>query len=152
MKVTHTENTDGSLDISIKLTTEDIMCLSNNLPGVDGIVDWCGGGPLWEKIKNCADRMDKDGRSILETDPAVTSIPGNLKDRLALIAAHPNYKNRAADDPDSVRTVKENILWRNEQIKNGIGWALHDRGRVSGKRKAQIIKEAETTGILPPRK
>lgn len=100
MNITHIENQDGSIDITISLSSSDVMQLKHDLPGVQGIVDWFAKGPSFEKVSRSGERMDNAYRDVLDNDPAVTSIPADRTARLELIAARADYKDREARDQE----------------------------------------------------
>ena len=94
MDVTHSENPDGSLDITISLNADDVLCLKHDLEGIAGIVAWYTAGPSAEKVFKCGERMDKQWRDIMDNDPAVENVPADRGSRLKLIQARPDYQDR----------------------------------------------------------
>lgn len=108
MKTTHVENADGSITITIKLDSDDVLALKHNLPGVQGIVDWFAKGPSSEKTALCRKRMIKENRESLLMQLAnegkadrIKVCMSNEKELCKEIAKMASYKNREARDKES---------------------------------------------------
>ena len=83
------------MDISKRtLTTTEELVLKNNLLDVQGWVD----GAIDGKVNNCKKRMIADWMPKLYADESVTQIPTDDDEKIALIVARDDYKNRAEQE------------------------------------------------------
>lgn len=98
MEVTHIENGDTSVTITIELDITDVKCLKHDLPGVQGIVDWYGAGPSFFKIGKCKERMMNQESVKLRAKGV--DIPADDTDLINLILADVDYKDREARDAE----------------------------------------------------
>lgn len=80
----------------IEVSDLDVMILKNDLLDVE---QWARDAVMG-KIANCKKRMDAIWRPVLDADPEVKSIPASLEDRIALIVARSDYKDRAQRDEE----------------------------------------------------
>ena len=101
MNIDHTKNPDGSLQVVLDITADEMACLLDTLEGVDGIIKWFSEGPSQNKIGKCAERMDREWRDRLDADPAVATVPADRAARIALIQARDDYKDRAARETEA---------------------------------------------------
>jgi len=89
---------DKRLKITLTFTEEEVNCLLNDLPGVEGIVDWFSQGPSQNKIAECKKRLLKEWIPKLR-DHSV-NIPANDSELLPMIFSHKLYKDRLGRKED----------------------------------------------------
>jgi len=76
--------------ITINLSDADVMVLGHDLIDIDDWVQQAVAG----KIASCAKRLAVEARQVLESDPAVESMPAKRAALVAAYIARPDYKNR----------------------------------------------------------
>jgi len=86
------------LEITLTFTAEEVNCLLNDLPGIEGIVDWFSKGPSQNKIAECKKRLLKEWIPKLRDDSI--DIPANDSDLLPAIFSHRLYKDRESRKED----------------------------------------------------
>ena len=96
MQVTNKKNADGSIDITISLDANEVICLKHDLPGDQGIFDWFSKGPSKEKCFKCKERMLNEWIPKLRAKG--TAIPSDDTTLINSIIADVDYKDRAARD------------------------------------------------------
>jgi len=94
MIVTHKENGDGSLEISLAFDAIDVKVLKHDLPGVKGIVEWYSKGPSIEKCYKCKERMIREEGERLRAKGV--SLPADDVELINLIVSDADYKDREA--------------------------------------------------------
>lgn len=80
------------------LTEVEKKCLKNDLPGDEGIEEWCMAGPIEEKIHNTKTRME--GEWMPKLRERGLDIPANDEDLVNLITSQPDYKDRETRDKE----------------------------------------------------
>ena len=103
MKVTHNENTDGSLEITLSFTVSEVNYLKHDLLGLLGVVDWYAKGPSSEKIYRCKESMEKE--MIPKLRAKGVAIPATDAELQALIMKDPDYKDRQARDVETASPI-----------------------------------------------
>ena len=87
--------------ITIDIADTDALALKNDL--VD-IGDWAQKA-VKGKIANCRSRMVDEWLPRLMADPAVTAIPADEDEMIALVVARPDYKDRVAREAAAVEAA-----------------------------------------------
>ena len=96
MEVTHVENGDTSVTITIALDVMDVKVLKHDLPGVQGIVNWYSKGPSSEKCGRCKKRMIRNEGDKLRAKGV--NLPSDDSALIDLIIADVDYNDREARD------------------------------------------------------
>ena len=86
------------LEITLTFTAEEVNCLLNDLPGIEGIIEWFSQGPSQNKIAECKKRLLKEWIPKLRDDSV--NIPADDSELLPIIFSHRLYKDRMARKED----------------------------------------------------
>lgn len=95
MEVQHLESEEG-LEITLKFSNHEVDVLKNDLPGIQGIVDWYSKGPSQQKIHCCMKRIENFW--IPKLRERGFTIPTNNEDLLNLVKLQNDYLDRKASD------------------------------------------------------
>lgn len=84
------------MDITVKLTDDDVKCLKNDLLDIDQWVQDAVKG----KVEQCKKRMIQEWTPKLMNDPDVSTIPADEKQLIDLVVSRVDYKDRLTKEEE----------------------------------------------------